>query len=285
MFVILLKAIYFIFTFIILILISIAYPRVTQNPKLPKNTGFFLFSFYYITSIIILVYVFDFSLFFAIMIKVFYLISAQFLGLKLRIIGLSGQICSGKTTAAEFFRHKYNAVIIDYKEILISVLRKPDVRVNIRKDFGDQLFKNIKNLEYDEEQFKKFINSNKVNQIGHIINKYIIQDILLRILQEKIYFNTKHVFLENAFLLRSSFLKYLCFPILSICSDIGYAPIIRRAMNKYKCDRDEATEVYLSNQSTLLEYKYLSDYVILNNGTIDHFIEQLDKFMKNDLKI
>jgi len=44
------------------------------------------------------------------------------------------------------------------------------VRVIIKKDFGDSLFKNIKTLEYNEEEFKKFIHSNNINKIGYIDN-------------------------------------------------------------------------------------------------------------------
>ena len=118
-------------------------------------------------------------------------------------------------------------------------------------------------LEYNEEELNIFINSDKVNQIGYITTKYIIQDILLKVLQEKIYFNTKYILLENTYLLRSKLLTYICFPILSICTDtIGYAPVVRRAMNKYNCTKDEAINIYLANQTNLLEYKVYSDFVI-----------------------
>jgi len=218
-------------------------------------------------------------------INAIYLISAQFLGFKLRIIGLSGQICSGKTTAAEYLHLKHDATIIDYTEILTNILKRPDVRVIIKKDFGDSLFKNIKTLEYNEEEFKKFIHSNNINKIGYIINKYVIQDILLRVLQEKIYFNTKYVILENTFLMRNSFLKYICFPVLSICTDqIGHAPVIRRVMNKYNCDREEAMSVYLANQPGLMEYKVLSDFIIYNDQDIDKLKENLENFVVTNLK-
>ena len=134
---------YFISTFIFLILLSISHPRISQNPKLPKLFCRLSFTLFYAINMFCHFYLFEFSILMSIIINVGYLLSAQVLGYKLRLVGLSGQICSGKTTAAEYLNQKYMVTIIDYKEILLNTLKLPDVRLSIQKNYGDHLFKNI----------------------------------------------------------------------------------------------------------------------------------------------
>jgi len=97
------------------------------------------------------------------------------------------------------------------------------------------------------------------------------------IITEKFLLGNKYVILENALLLRFSFLTYWCFPILFICMGNDHE-IIMRIMKRDRCPQ-EVAENMLKNQFTSQEFFKLSDHCILNESNLENLYREIDKFI------
>ena len=96
---------------------------------------------------------------------------------RFRILGLTGQICSGKTTAAQYLHSKYNATVIEIDKVNREVLETEEVRREIRKKFGDEVFAEnntldrlkMRQLIYNDPKEKKYL---KKLHIQRCLNYY-----------------------------------------------------------------------------------------------------------------
>ena len=143
---------YFLISFIVLVLLTLALPRIS---KLDKSKPLYIYIAFYILNSIFLNYVIIFNPLKTILINVTLLIFSHLVGSKLRLIGLTGQICSGKSTVSEYLASKYKASIIDVDKLNREVLEMDEVKKEIRRKFGDEVF-NDKN-ELDRMKMRKII--------------------------------------------------------------------------------------------------------------------------------
>jgi dephospho-CoA kinase len=289
--------IYFVLILGILLIFVTITPRISpknDNNNTTNKTAYFYIGFYILNSII-LNYIFSLHPFKTVLTNLVLLVVAHIIGLKLRVMGLTGQICSGKSTVGKYLEQKYKACVIDIDKLNREVLEMPEVKKEIRLSFGDEVFKeeevdntgntinntnNTKNSStLDKLKMRSIIFSDpeKRKKLEKITHKRVFKLLALKILKEKIFYNTKYVFIENAILLRFTMLYYMCYPILSVCTNSN-AEILGRVMERDKCDRKTAENI-LANQMKLEEFVKKSDYVIFNDEGLEELKTEVDKFM------
>jgi dephospho-CoA kinase len=266
---------YICITFFVLLIISITLPRIT---KIDKNKPIFYYGGFYIVNSIILNYFFKFNPLKTILENLILLLVAHLIGIRLRVMGLTGQICSGKSTVAKYLESKYKACVVDIDKLNRDVLEMNSVKRKIRKTFGDEVY-NPKN-ELDKMKMRKIIYSdiNKKRQLEKITHFEVFKLLIKTILKEKLLYGTQLVFIENAILLRFELLKYLCYPIIAVCTH-HKVEIVRRIMNRDQCDKETAEKI-LDNQMKIEEFIEQSDCVIFNDGELNQLETEIDKILE-----
>lgn len=265
---------YFIILFFILIGISICSPRLG---KTNKKTPYYIYIGFYIINTVMLNFGLSFNPLKTLLFNILYLFFSNLIGSKFRLLGLTGQICSGKTTVAKYLQNEYNAVIINMDDLNREVLTQENVKKSIRKVFGDQVFDEKNELNKMELRKIIFSDMKKRKQLEQITHLKVFILFFKTIFNEKIMKGNKLVFVENAILLRFALLKYICYPILSICTN-KKEDLVTRIMKRDKCDKEIAENI-LKNQLTLEEFTKQSDYVIYNDSDLSFLTDQVDKYM------
>jgi dephospho-CoA kinase len=265
---------YVLFGFCILVFFSIIIPRVTKNDK---GRLIYIYGGFYGINTVLLNYLFKVNPLKTILLNVILLIFSQLIGSRLRFIGLTGQISSGKSTVAHYLENKYQAAIIDVDKLNKEVLEDQKVKAEIRKIFGDDVFDQENNLKKLEMRKIIFNDINKKRKLESITHFRVFKMLLYRLFRDKILYRNKYVVIENALLLRFLPLKLICFPILAVCTS-KKAEIIARVMERDGCDRETAENI-LNNQISKEEFIDASDYVIFNDTDKGQLRADVDKFM------
>lgn len=260
--------------FIILLAISIALPRIAKtNPNGPA----YIYTGFYVVNTLIFNYLLHIYPLKTVLFNFTILLISHLLANKIRLIGLTGQICSGKTTVSKYLTEKYNACVIDIDKLNKEVLEYKETKDEIRKHFSDKVF--LANGELDKMELRKIIfnDINKRRVLERITHFKVFLLFFKIVIKEKLLYRTKYIFVENAILLRFKLFLYLCYPIISICTN-QRADIVRRIMDRDKSDKDTAIKV-LENQTSIKEFVDKSDYVVFNDTDIEYLKGEIDKFM------
>lgn len=187
------------------------------------------------------------------------------------IIGLTGGIGTGKSTAAEWLR-KHGLAVIDADANVKAVYRKPETLAFIKSHFpavvadGQINFKKLREIV--------FINPDA---------KQLVEDF--------IYARLPQAFLDAYALLNKPALIIYDVPLLfekklHLLVDVSacvYAPKeiqIQRLMSRDHSSRDLAEKI-LSNQLDIEEKKKLSDFIIENTGDLHQLGKNIEEFLAN----
>ena len=268
-------SIYFITIFIFFIIFYICLPRLQASHKKIPTAYYLLF---YIISSLVINFGFGIKPILSILIHLSMLISSNFIGVRLRVAGLTGQICSGKSTVAKYLTDKYKAYVIDIDELNRKVLDNDVVKTKIRKIFGDDVYDDKNQLDKLKMRRIIFADQEKKKMLEGITHKRVFRLLIKTILIQKLLYSTKYVFIENAILLRFKLLKFICFPIISVISN-NKADLIKRIINRDNCDRATAEKI-LENQMNLEEFISQSEYVVFNDEGKHRLEQEVDKIMK-----
>lgn len=274
---------------IYLVIVTIIMPRASRNDTrrnifqrniFPHQPIVYILGFYFYSTLT-LIYIHNLSSSLTIIINLLLLAFGKIIGLKLRLIGMTGQICGGKTLASQYLRERYNASIITSEEINQILRKKKNIFIEeIRKNMFKELI-DIDLNNMDQFQFNQCVINNQ--KFSNFVEKKIRLDLywylLKRIVMDKLYYKKQFVFLEFDLLLKFNSFSMICFPIVSIYNTEKEV-VINRMRRKYGFGDDKVYEIY-SNQITLEEFNLKSDKVIYNEGTINTFERKLDKFMLN----
>lgn len=265
---------YVLISFSILVVFSVILPRIS---KTENYRSIYIYGGFYGINTLILNYFFRIHPLKTIVINVILLIFSHFIGNRIRLIGLTGQICSGKSTVAKYMESKYSANVIEVDKLNKEVLDEIEVKKEIRKCFGDEVFDSEGNLKKLEIRKIIFNDTNKKKQLERITHFRVFKKLIYRIFRDKIFYHNKYVVIENALLLRFPLLKLICFPIIAVCTS-KTAEIIGRVMERDNCDRVTAENI-LNNQISKDEFIEGSDYVIFNDSDLGQLRVDVDKFM------
>ena len=211
------------------------------------------------------------------------------------VYGITGQICSGKTSACEYLKKRYKAAIISLDEINHRILNERDVIQKIKKEFGNEVIMNNNGREIiNRSALKKIIFGNKTlrKKLESITHPKIMMLFFKILFTQRFLYLKKYVFIENAILLRFKMFKIMLKGTISICVEnekILIDRIMKRDNHGDMITTEETAKNILRNQMSLEEFKSKSDIVIYNDDNyqslelnLDRIMRDIDMFSKND---
>jgi dephospho-CoA kinase len=206
------------------------------------------------------------------------------------VYGITGQICSGKTSACEYLKKRYRAAIVSLDEINHRILERRDIIGQIKKEFGNEVIINNNGIEsINRSALKKIIFDNRQmrKKLENITHPKIMLQFLKILFIERFLNLKKFVFIENAILLRFNMFKMLLKGTISICvenEDVLIQRIIKRDNRGDIVTSEETARNILKNQMSLNEFKYKSDVIIYNDDNYQSLELKIDGIMNNIIK-
>ena len=206
------------------------------------------------------------------------------------VYGITGQICSGKTSACEYLKKRYRAAIVSLDEINHRILERRDIIRQIKKEFGNEVIINNNGIEsINRSALKKIIFDNRQmrKKLENITHPKIMLQFLKILFIERFLNLKKFVFIENAILLRFNMFKMLLKGTISICvenEDVLIQRIIKRDNRGDIVTSEETARNILKNQMSLNEFKYKSDVIIYNDDNYQSLELKIDGIMNNIIK-
>lgn len=266
--------IYFVFTLFIQILLIWTSPNLKKSQRNPL----FIISLIYITNTFIYC-LYDLSYSCILILHFFSFIISIFLGKHMRLIGITGHICSGKSSASAYIRDKHKYTVIDIDSLNREVLEYQAVKEEIKSKISPKCVddkgiidkKLIRELIYSDVKLRKAMEG--------ITHKRVFQLFFKRLFYHKIIKFERHVFIENAILFKVPLLKMLCYPILSIvCKN---KEILYERIKKRDNCTTEAAEKLLNSQISVEAYIQQSDYYYSNETSIEEMEKYIISFLNS----
>lgn len=190
-----------------------------------------------------------------------------------KIIGLTGNIASGKSTVSKFLIKK-GFYVIDADVISREAVAKGTEGLSkIRKHFGDDVL--LENGELDRKKLGRIVfgDKDKLQQLNHILHP-IIRRRIIRAIEKS---DEKIVFLDAALIYESGLDEMIdSVWFVSIPPEIQ----IQRLIERDHKTRQEALNV-IDSQGKQEDKLKKADVIINNTGTKDELYEQVETILKN----
>lgn len=193
------------------------------------------------------------------------------------IIGITGGIGCGKSTAADICRQAGLAVI-DADELSRQATAAGGAAIpSIIERFGPGVVDSRGALDRQAMAKKVFQNHRALDQLSSIVHKHVLDQIGIEVakLAEK---KTRAAVLDVPIPVKHGFLD-LCSQVWVVWADdeVRLARLARRGMEPAEARRRMAM------QMTKEEYLALADYVILNNGTREELAASIYELLESQL--
>ena len=191
------------------------------------------------------------------------------------IIGITGSIGSGKTTAAKIFsRHHF--IRIDVDGIGHNIIKKNSTAYRkILKAFRNKILDKNKSIDRKKLGDIVFNDNKKLKKLNSITHPIIIHEIKNQIKKIKEKCGNKTKIIIDAPLLLETKAKNLADKIVVVKSD--RANILKRLSKRYP---KEKIEKILNAQMPLDEKLKYADFVIENSGSLRYLEKQVDYIIK-----
>ncbi len=180
------------------------------------------------------------------------------------IIGITGGIGTGKTTAAKFF-YKKGISVIDADRIGHQILQQEEVKEKILSTFGKNV---ISENQINRQELGKIVfqNQDELKKLNNIVHPILIKKILHSI--ESL--NETIIIIDAALLLDWN-LDEICTYVILITTKKSIQ--IKRLMTYKKLSNKDA----ISRISSQKKPSRKIDFIIENNSTLSEFQEKLQK--------
>lgn len=192
-----------------------------------------------------------------------------------KIIGITGGIGSGKSTASEILT-KFGAVIIDADKIAREVVKKGSAAL---KEIADYFGYGVLNDEQELDRKKLsdivFNNKEKLDVLNKITHKYIGREIFDLVKQNE---DKNLLVIDAAIPLEHGFLDTV-HEIWVIWADVEVR--IQRVMKRSNISYDHVLKIIKSQYSDDYYFK-IADYIIYNNDSFESLRAKIQDIMNSE---
>ncbi len=193
------------------------------------------------------------------------------------IIGLTGNIATGKSTVSEYLKRK-GAYAIDADKVSHQVMEPGETAYRqIVREFGDKILDANGNIDRGKLGASVFQDAEKLGRLEQIVHPAVFQSIYNEIEQNK----PPVVILEAIKLLEAGSTGALCDEIWVVVADPEEQ--VRRA-KVHRGMPERETQRRIQMQSPQAAKMNQADIVIHNNGTIEELHVQLDRLWNDMLR-
>lgn len=198
---------------------------------------------------------------------------------KVKIIGVTGPIGSGKSTVSGILHDEWKAKVIDADQIAREVVRKGEKALSEMVDyFGPEILDEKGELIRSKLAEMVFGNEEKVKVLNAITHKHIMERLLNRLEQAKSEAWPEGVIVVDVPLpVKHGFLDTVD-EVWVVYADPETR--IGRVMERSGLSRQEVI-ARMNSQMSDEEYLKLADKVILNNGSKEKLKEQIIRLMRS----
>ena len=188
------------------------------------------------------------------------------------IVGLTGGIASGKSTASNLFR-KYGIEIVDADKVAKEVSEKKESIEKISNIFGKDILDSDGKIVREKLREKAFKNRELLQELNKIIHPQVME-----YFKRKKEENSKdEILIFDIPLLYEAKMEYLCDKIIVVGVDVQKQ--IRRVVARDGSSEELAKKI-IFNQMPLNEKIKKADIVIMNDGTLDELEEKVMKIYR-----
>ena len=187
------------------------------------------------------------------------------------ILGLTGGIATGKSTASEFFQEKGLRVICADK-IAREVVEKKDILEALVSEFGQDI---VYENKLDRKKLREIVFKDKllVEKLNSITHPAIISQIKKEL---QVYKEEEIIILDIPLLFEGNY-EFLVDKILLITCDLEKQ--IERIQKRDSVSKENAENI-MKNQMPMVEKVDKADFVLENNEEKIDFLEKLEKFLE-----
>jgi dephospho-CoA kinase len=201
------------------------------------------------------------------------------LGYRLAVVGLSGGIASGKSTASSYARDKLGYVLIDADQVAREVVKKGTSGYNaIVKRFGVEVVDPVTG-ELDRKTLGStvFADAHLRKQLESITHPRILSKMLSLIIIHRILGHKVLIDVPLLFESKIPILYWMCKQTILVDAEPT------KQSERLKIRNPDMTPVDIANrirsQMTREEKRKYADIVIDNNGSIEDLYKQLDFYL------
>ncbi|WP_185855915.1 dephospho-CoA kinase [Blattabacterium cuenoti] len=196
--------------------------------------------------------------------------------MKYFLVGITGQMGSGKSLFSSFFKKKGISVYSSDERGKFLMNQKEEIKKNIIKYFGKESYNKEKKINKIFLAKKIFNDSNALKLLCSIVHPWVLLDFNNWILSQKSFFSIK----ESALLFESGSYKK-CDLIITISSPLEKK--IERIIKKDKLSENKIIS-RIKNQISDVEKEKYSDIIVKNNKDIFFLQKKADKIYNKIIK-
>ncbi len=192
----------------------------------------------------------------------------------MKIIGLTGNSGSGKTTASEFFKNA-GFMVIDCDKLAREVVEKgQECLFELVDFFGEQILSDDGTLNRKELASMAFSSSEKTQKLNEITHKYITQKVHNLIQEYKL--QGCSCVIVDAPVLYESGLDRICDLVVAVTADENVR--VARLVCRDNITQNEAKQRF-KRQKSLEFFEQNADFVITNNSDKESFKKDIEQII------
>jgi len=185
---------------------------------------------------------------------------------RLPVVGLTGAIGAGKSTAASFFAD-FGAKIINADEVGKYIINNyTSVSEKIRATFGNEYFDHNGNLKRKKLGELVFSDTKQLKKLNNILHPLMLEHIVKQVKKYKYSDKFKMIIVDAAIIFELNQQKKFDY-IITVSSNIKEC--MKRSVKKYQISEKNFYD-RLNSQIDPEEKIKLSDFVIKNDSTLDN---------------
>lgn len=194
----------------------------------------------------------------------------------LKIIGITGQVGSGKSTVANIMKEKYGAHLILTDNIAHDLMKKGGICYGlIVNDFGETILDERKEIDRNKLSQIVFKDSVKLSDLNDMAHPYVMNYVFDEINRLNIAGNVKYLVIETALLIEAGYKE--------ICDEVWAVTLLdkvrRERLKKSRGYSDEKIDSILKNQLEDEIIQRNATNIIINNGDKQQLADQIKQLL------